>query len=372
MENHGLRLITREFVDPLIEREFRAFTAAANGSVIRFMATIYAIGCVPYFFVNAHFGWVELGITRIAVLWTAIGLFTLLIAMWPLLHSGGRASDWVVSGSEVAVLGLICAVGWTLNEPDRAINLVYFVCVALAAWVLPNRISFIFVVAGIGSAMYVTLLLMKPAMRAHPTILAVWVVGVVQVLGYWTRRRNESLERRAFAHFRLAEQQSAELADAVARRDAVADRFALLSDLLPDALIVLDKDGRIVRSNDQASVLLAHSSESLCGRPVGSLLGVSQIPSQHIITIPIRHASKETRMVEVTVTMLPPGLDDWRTLVLLHDVSNHQRTAADLRQMARTDPLTELLNRRGFEELAQRVLMRSVSEGCRRVCCLPI
>lgn len=168
--------------------------------------------------------------------------------------------------------------------------------------------------------------------------------------------------------------------------DCLMDIYQRIFEFTPDALLVVDHQGRIILANDQAETLFGYDRHELLGQPVEVL-----IPARFAA----RHVDHRDRFMSETRSrpmgaatelfaqhkdghefpvdiMLSPMRADGPPLVLcvVHDITERKtaedtlqrQTAelhklhAELKELANRDSLTGLLNRRAFHELAEQML----------------
>jgi diguanylate cyclase (GGDEF)-like protein len=121
---------------------------------------------------------------------------------------------------------------------------------------------------------------------------------------------------------------------------------------LPDAVIVLDADGRVAEVNEAARRLAAR--EPPFGRPLAEWPGVGLALQQHLAAAPGHESAlalpAPQRWFEVQRRVLGQAGQPIGALIQLHDVSARHRAHEALREQAQLDPLTGALNRRVLDE----------------------
>ena len=131
-----------------------------------------------------------------------------------------------------------------------------------------------------------------------------------------------------------------ELRAELTRRES---RLRTLLELLPEALLVIDRDGVVLEANHVADELLGRESEQrkltdLLPEPVGTQ------------TVRMRVGD---RWIDVRTTPIP---DSHETIIMLVDVTQPVELAASMESLARRDSLTGLLSRAAvFSELSRLV-----------------
>jgi diguanylate cyclase (GGDEF)-like protein/PAS domain S-box-containing protein len=138
--------------------------------------------------------------------------------------------------------------------------------------------------------------------------------------------------------------------------------IAELLDILPDAVLVVDGDSRIVYANPAVRPLLGHTPQALVGEPLSQLLPpavreahdgqVRRFQQAGAPTLmgsrPVLAAMhKSGRVVPVSISICNLGLDDGRrvSVAVVHDVSALNTHLDRATELAETDTLTGLGNR---------------------------
>ena len=138
-----------------------------------------------------------------------------------------------------------------------------------------------------------------------------------------------------------------------------------------DAVVTTDASGTVLWLNPEAERLVERRGEQAVARPVHHVMETMKHGSRRPIPFPCAEdkpcalskdtvlvgASGSERDIEGTVA---PVLDSSQGclghVIVFRDVSDARRRERDLEYQAIRDPLTGLLNRRGFEDLLQRRL----------------
>lgn len=141
------------------------------------------------------------------------------------------------------------------------------------------------------------------------------------------------------------------LAVSMARLSASEDRFHTLADTLPRGLLATDEDDHITYANAAASQLLA--TPQLVGRRLEEVLPRGVGPT----------LARGDRVIDVGLRRYADHLGRQHTTVVLTDASEQHRRERDLRDAATHDGLTGLLNRRGLELEAARLLTELAQRG---------
>uniref|UniRef100_Q07K06 diguanylate cyclase n=1 Tax=Rhodopseudomonas palustris (strain BisA53) TaxID=316055 RepID=Q07K06_RHOP5 len=89
---------------------------------------------------------------------------------------------------------------------------------------------------------------------------------------------------------------------------------------------------------------------------VTSVAVIAHLGADPSVTVPVGMVTASAIMVSVVVSTLLSGALSYRSALLLQQLTKAQ---AELLRVSRTDPLTGLLNRRGFDEAAVAVLQQA-------------
>lgn len=132
--------------------------------------------------------------------------------------------------------------------------------------------------------------------------------------------------------------------------------------LAPVALLVVGSDGVVVEANAQAAELLGYEPAALEGLPVERLLPAAVRARHAAHRVAFAHAPAPRRMADgydlevlradgtrLAVDIALGPMEDGLVCVAINDATDHRRSERRLTRLANTDPLTGLLNRRGFE-----------------------
>jgi diguanylate cyclase (GGDEF)-like protein/PAS domain S-box-containing protein len=146
-------------------------------------------------------------------------------------------------------------------------------------------------------------------------------------------------------------------------RDAVVDYMS-------DGMIVLDQRDRIIDINRAARKIIGKQPGELIGRPVAEclpdwqrLIGQMQAGDACFEHLAVQGTSG-MRYFDVRITQFSTGAHhNPGRLVLLQDITDRQRLMRELEELARTDPLISMFNRRHFFDLARKEIERSRRSG---------
>ena len=139
---------------------------------------------------------------------------------------------------------------------------------------------------------------------------------------------------------------------------------------LPDAIVVVDSEGRILEANPQTESLFGYGSSELLGRPVEMLIPkrIRSGPAIHRDEYPDRRSlhvmdsgrdlygrRKDGTEFPVDLMLSPLKTDRGRDILgVIRDVTEQKRLEGELRQLVTSDPLTHLGNYRRLEEAFDR------------------
>lgn len=123
-----------------------------------------------------------------------------------------------------------------------------------------------------------------------------------------------------------------------------------------DAIVVLSTDGRIIQHNEALGLLTGASSEQLLGANITTLLSATdsaivvdwwlQHDNIHSSAFRLQLSSGQSIPIEVTGNIINQPNDNISHVIMaMRDISERQRAANKLTEMATTDALTRLPNR---------------------------
>lgn len=164
----------------------------------------------------------------------------------------------------------------------------------------------------------------------------------------------------------------------------------IISSINPDVLMVVDSDNRIIKCNQTVQRMFGYDvSEVVNRKAVESFIDISSKPGEgfeghdsgtkgglNVRTATGKKKNGDTIQLEVIMGNLEQSSG---RVMLLRDITERKKaeeslkeltsklevTNAHLEQLAKIDPLTELLNRRGLEELLAIEVNRARREGSR-------
>ena len=117
-----------------------------------------------------------------------------------------------------------------------------------------------------------------------------------------------------------------------------------------DPILVLDQENIIQFVNAAAENFLDQSSDYLLGQKFGYSFNTSSPQEVNVV-----RSGHDYRIAEIVAHEMQ-GLDKRFYVINMRDVTEHMRSLERLRSLSNVDPLTGLLNRRGFIAAAQKQL----------------
>jgi diguanylate cyclase (GGDEF)-like protein/PAS domain S-box-containing protein len=130
----------------------------------------------------------------------------------------------------------------------------------------------------------------------------------------------------------------------------------------PVALLIVGRDGLIAHGNGHAADLLGYAPAALEGLAVERLIPASKRARHVAHREAFAHTPAPRRMADgydlevlradgtrLAVDIALGPMEDGRVCVAMSDATDQRRSERRLTRLANTDPLTGLLNRRGFE-----------------------
>lgn len=154
-------------------------------------------------------------------------------------------------------------------------------------------------------------------------------------------------------------------------------KIRALAESAYDAIVMVDTNGFVSFWNDAAEQLFGYQENEALGRKIHDLIAVENDKTQAEKGMyqfamtgkgPVIGAIHETTARRKDGTMIPversiSGFrlgDAWYAVATIRDITERKATEAKLRELATTDSLTGLNNRRRFMELAEREFTRSM------------
>ncbi len=148
-----------------------------------------------------------------------------------------------------------------------------------------------------------------------------------------------------------------------------------------DAVVVVDADQSITYVNKSAMAMFGHSNKAVVGKSLNILIPERVRDGHRSLTDSFRNSSEPSRYMQnrevsiqglrangsefpVNVSILKSGGDSNTSLVaIIRDVTEQKKLEEDLKQLASTDPLTGILNRRTFLPRAEEEYVRAKRYG---------
>jgi len=124
----------------------------------------------------------------------------------------------------------------------------------------------------------------------------------------------------------------------------------LIVDHFPDGIVVVDRKGIIRYLNSNAEDLLKDTAGNVIGQKFSLPLDIHRAQDVRVSGADHKETVAEVRAMETKL-----GRDEI-FIVSIRDVTDRANLEAQLRSLSDVDPLTGLLNRRGFLEAAKRQL----------------
>lgn len=151
------------------------------------------------------------------------------------------------------------------------------------------------------------------------------------------------------------------------------ERYRLLIENASDVIGILNRHGCFVFESANAGNVLGYLPEETVGRHLTDFIApdsladaqrllakVTEQPSESAhVEVQLVHRSGERRTFDVVATNLLHAPAVAGIVLNLRDVTERKRLVAQLETLSETDLLTEVLNRRGFDKLAERAFERA-------------
>lgn len=158
------------------------------------------------------------------------------------------------------------------------------------------------------------------------------------------------------------ERLSRDYATVAAELDHREARMRVLIDRIHDAILVVDRDGRIEEANAASLRLLCSDGGALIGTQLSACLPGLEIPDEIdgvedalVQELTVEREDAAASILEVTFSR-DCDLNLPHVLVIIRDISEQKKSEDRLRRQATVDGLTGLLNRAAFMETAGQAL----------------
>ncbi|WP_158704654.1 diguanylate cyclase [Ectopseudomonas mendocina] len=239
-----------------------------------------------------------------------------------------------------------CRALWVAREEPELRGVRRFVALAFAGFALITLLrALLGLIDGLQGIEHVDVTRSVPYLLPYNFGIPLWVIGLVG-LALMTMRRILADSRR---HAEQAEDS--------------AERFERLMRITQAGVVVLER-GRIVDANPMLETLFARSREHLLSADLHSLFAPAE---QTRIEELLGRADGQPHDLEALRDAVPFAAEisiaqlreDGRQVAEIRDVSRRKALEQQLLHLATTDPLTQALNRRAFEERAGQALQRS-------------
>jgi diguanylate cyclase (GGDEF)-like protein/PAS domain S-box-containing protein len=141
-------------------------------------------------------------------------------------------------------------------------------------------------------------------------------------------------------------------------------QLRVIFSVAPEAILVLDRSGRVTLANPAAESLFGRRVAALCGLDIAELLnGAAEHLAEFDNSAADLHLEGKGlcggKEFSAAYSIAPMDTDKGRSfLVVIRDVTETKRAESELRRQALTDPLTGLVNRRRFEEACNAEWLR--------------
>ena len=145
-----------------------------------------------------------------------------------------------------------------------------------------------------------------------------------------------------------------------------ADRLRMIVNSMDQGLLIVERYGRVQYANPACDRYLGYAPDELVGRLLKDLLdgkesgGYEQLDAMSYGTreVQIRHRDGGLRAMDLTMT--PMHAADGLFVALLHDITHHKRSEDALQRAAMLDPLTQIANRRHFDDFLHKEWQRAI------------
>jgi two-component system cell cycle response regulator len=156
-----------------------------------------------------------------------------------------------------------------------------------------------------------------------------------------------------------------------------ADRLRMIVDAMDEGLMIIEASGRIQYSNPACERYLGYGPNELAGHGIPDLLGAlaqeyldyfaacaddpGTVRPGGAREVLIRHRDGSLRAMDLTLTPMVSG--EQLFIGLLHDITHHKRSETALQHAALVDQLTQIANRRHFDNFLEQEWHRALRSG---------
>jgi len=145
-----------------------------------------------------------------------------------------------------------------------------------------------------------------------------------------------------------------------------ADRLRMIVNSMDQGLLIVERCGRVQYANPACDRYLGYAPDELVGRSLQELLDGAEpgrcegfdATSYGTREVSIRHRDGGLRAMDLTMT--PMHAADGLFVALLHDITHHKRSEDALQRAALLDPLTQIANRRHFDDFLHKEWQRAI------------
>jgi diguanylate cyclase (GGDEF)-like protein/PAS domain S-box-containing protein len=145
-----------------------------------------------------------------------------------------------------------------------------------------------------------------------------------------------------------------------------ADRLRMIVNSMDQGLLIVERCGRVQYANPACDRYLGYAPDELVGRSLNELLNCAEpgcgegfdAMRHGTREVSIRHRDGGLRAMDLTMT--PMHAADGLFVALLHDITHHKRSEDALQRAALLDPLTQIANRRHFDDFLHKEWQRAI------------
>jgi diguanylate cyclase (GGDEF)-like protein/PAS domain S-box-containing protein len=157
-----------------------------------------------------------------------------------------------------------------------------------------------------------------------------------------------------------------------------ADRLRMIVNSMDEGLMIIEASGRIQYSNPACERHLGYGANELAGHSLPELLGATlaqeyldyfaacaidrgaahQAGAREVL---IRRCDGALRAMDLTLTPMAAG--EPLFIGLLHDITHHKQSETALQHAAMVDQLTQIANRRRFDDFLEKEWQRAMRSG---------